>query len=610
VNWQHFRTFVWLRWRLRFNQLKRAGTVNAVILAMMAGTLVIIAAVLAVGLFLCGLFVLPEAPPLVLLYVWDGLILAFLFFWAVGLLTDLQRSEILSLDKFLHLPVSPAGAFLINYLSSLVSLNTVLFVPAMLALILALALARGAGLLLLVPLLAAFLLMVSAVTYQFQGWLASLMVNPRRRRTVIVIVTLVFVLVCQVPNLLNMAQPWKRQQRDVIAAQLRKMQDDLQHAFTAGQISAIQHQQELQRAHNEYLARIRELNEQTWNQVGDIAVLANALVPPGWLALGAMNLDEGRIVIPLLATLGLALIGTASLWRSYQTTVRLYRGEFSAGKRTAPAAAALALPAAREPGMLEKRLPGLSEQVSAIALAGLRGLLRAPEAKMMLLGPLIMIVIFGSMIWAGSTELPPAVRPLLAYGAMAMVLLSMGQVAGNQFGFDRSGFRVFVLCPARRRDILIGKNMAVAPLALSLGGLLALLVQVVYPVRFDYFLAALPQFVSMFLLFCLLANWMSILAPMPIAPGAFRPANPKGIPLLVHLGFTFLFPLALAPTLLPLAVELACEPWLGGVPICLILSVLECAAVIWLYHRLLDWQGDLLQAREQRILEIVTAKAE
>ncbi len=48
---------------------------------------------------------------------------------------------------------------------------------------------RGSLLLRVLPLLAAFLLMVTALTYQFQGWLASLMSNPRRRRTVIVMIT-------------------------------------------------------------------------------------------------------------------------------------------------------------------------------------------------------------------------------------------------------------------------------------------------------------------------------------------------------------------------------------------------------------------------------------
>ena len=48
-----------------------------------------------------------------------------------------------------------------------------------------------------------------------------------------------------------------------------------------------------------------------------------------------------------------------------------------------------------------------------------------------------------------------------------MILLTMIQLVGNQFGFDRSGFRVYVLCAAPRRDILLGKNLAVAPLALG-----------------------------------------------------------------------------------------------------------------------------------------------
>ena len=116
------------------------------------------------------------------------MVVAFLFFWMIGLLTELQRAEGLALDKFLHLPVSPAGAFLINYLSSLFSLTLIVFVPAMIGLI-----ARagrspmGPAMLLALPLLAAFVLAVTAVTYQFQGWLASLMTNPRRRRTVIVV---------------------------------------------------------------------------------------------------------------------------------------------------------------------------------------------------------------------------------------------------------------------------------------------------------------------------------------------------------------------------------------------------------------------------------------
>src|SRR5262249_9130943 len=138
----------------------------------------------------------------------DGIVVGFLFIWIIGLLADLQRSEVLSLEKFLHLPVSPAGAFLINYLSSLVNVRLIVFAPAMVGLAIGLTVSRCPWLLLSLPLLACFLLMVTALTNQFQGWLAAIMMNQRRRRAIIVFVTLGIVLIGQVPNLIvNVLRP-------------------------------------------------------------------------------------------------------------------------------------------------------------------------------------------------------------------------------------------------------------------------------------------------------------------------------------------------------------------------------------------------------------------
>src|SRR5207253_6153784 len=119
------------------------GLANTVVLAVLALLAVLAAAFLFAGSFLAGLLVLPQAPPAVLLYVWDGLVAAFLFCWTLGLLADLQRSEALALDKLLYLPVSPTGAFLLNYLSSLVSLSLALFLPAMAGLGLAQVFVKG-----------------------------------------------------------------------------------------------------------------------------------------------------------------------------------------------------------------------------------------------------------------------------------------------------------------------------------------------------------------------------------------------------------------------------------------------------------------------------------
>jgi hypothetical protein len=262
--------------------------------------------------------------------------------------------------------------------------------------------------------------------------------------------------------------------------------------------------------------------------------------------------------------------------------------------------------------LLERSLPGLSEHAAAIALAGFRALTRAPEAKMMLLTPVILLAVFGSMVLSRSANVPEMVRPLMATGAVAMVLLSMGQLVGNQFAFDRAGFRVFVLCAARRGDILLGKNLSFAPLALGLSAVAVVAVQVIYPMRLDHFLAAFPQAVSMYLLFCLPANWLSILAPLPIAAGTLRPQNPKVVPILLHFAFTLLLPAVWSPALLPLGVEYTLEHagLARGVPVYLGLSVAVCAAVVAVYRLVVMWQGGLLQAREQRILELVTTKAE
>src|SRR5262249_51863492 len=151
------------------------------------------------GSFALGLFAIPKANAVQLMYAWDGLIVAFLFFWCVGLLAELQRSDPLSLSKFMHLPVSPDGAFLINYLSSLARLSLIVFVPVMLGYCLALLWTKGVVMLPVLVLLAAFLFMVTALTYQLQGWLAALMSNPRRRRTVIVLATTLFILIVQLP---------------------------------------------------------------------------------------------------------------------------------------------------------------------------------------------------------------------------------------------------------------------------------------------------------------------------------------------------------------------------------------------------------------------------
>jgi hypothetical protein len=69
---------------------------------------------------------------------------------------------------------------------------------------------------------------------------------------------------------------------------------------------------------------------------------------------------------------------------------------------------------------------------------------------------------------------------------------------------------------------------------------------------------------------------------------------------LMIINFTFLFPLTQAATFLPLGAEAVLRflGWPAAAPIDFVLSLIECAMIVILYHFALHWQGTLFQARE------------
>src|SRR5579864_8419061 len=154
-----------------------------------------------VGALLGGIFGLSAAKPPVVMGVWLGLTVAFLFLWMLGLLNEIQRSESIDLQRLMHLPVALGQMFIVNYVASHLTLSIVVAVPAMMGLAVGLSISRSPAMLLLAPLALSTVLMVSAWTYLLRGWLATLMSNPRKRRTVIMGITLAFILLAQGPNL-------------------------------------------------------------------------------------------------------------------------------------------------------------------------------------------------------------------------------------------------------------------------------------------------------------------------------------------------------------------------------------------------------------------------
>ncbi|MCX7009251.1 MAG: hypothetical protein NTY53_18735 [Kiritimatiellaeota bacterium] len=194
---QHLRTLLWLRWRLTHNQWQRGGQISAIISLIVTISGVCLAVAGGVGGVLVGALAFAKATPLISMFVWDGIVAVFLFVWLLSLVTEIQRAETIDASRLMHLPVLLREVFFLNYVVSHVRLNLVIWVPTMFGLTLGLALARGVHMLWLVPLVLGFFFMITAWTYCLRGWLVALMVNPRRRRAVIMGVTMFFVVMAQ-----------------------------------------------------------------------------------------------------------------------------------------------------------------------------------------------------------------------------------------------------------------------------------------------------------------------------------------------------------------------------------------------------------------------------
>src|SRR5262249_59937782 len=131
----------------------------------------------------------------------------------------------------------------------------------------------------------------------------------------------------------------------------------------AGKLRPAEYERRERELMRDHRTRVGEQNRQAWEQAAQTTWIVNLVVPPGWLPLSATELAEGNPLPAVLGTLGLGLIGAASLGRSYRTTVRLYTGQFTAKKRR-PAATAPPATVAEAPRTLlvGRQLPSPSTQ--------------------------------------------------------------------------------------------------------------------------------------------------------------------------------------------------------------------------------------------------------
>ena len=120
MNRDQLKTILWLRWRLTRNQWRKGGNVGAAI----AGVVLVAGLILAAASFVGAI--------IVVMGVWLSLSAAFMFFWLIGLVSELQRSETIDLQRLMHLPVQLGQIFIVNYAASHLTMSIIVMVPAML----------------------------------------------------------------------------------------------------------------------------------------------------------------------------------------------------------------------------------------------------------------------------------------------------------------------------------------------------------------------------------------------------------------------------------------------------------------------------------------------
>lgn len=434
----------------------------------------------------------------------------------------------------------------------------------------------------MLPLVIGFVFMITSWIYCLRGWLVALMINPRRRRAIIAGVTVGFILLTQLPNLLVQATSDRARHRPRAAP---SASSDDEQSRTPSQ----------------------DKREQT---IPPLMLTAHKVVPFLWVGNGAMTLAAGDVQPAILATLGVFAIGTLGLGRAYRSTIRFYQGD-ETNKKTRPKAKARVVVGVRDDG--DRRLPGIPQEASTLARVFFRSLKRAPEVKMALGMNLMWLVMFGGMaLFKRSSTTSEIVKPFMATGAVAVTFFGMGQLMFNLFGFDRGGFRTLVLLPTRRQWILLGKNLALFPIAAAIGLVLLALVTIAVHPPATVVVATILQLPAAFLLLSMMGNLLSVLVPYRVAPGSMKPTKTRTTTTLLILLSHLLFPVTLVPIfLMPLSGLLfEWAGWASATTVNLIASAVLLAALVLCYRFSLPALGDLLERRERQVLDVVAHEVE
>jgi hypothetical protein len=568
---EHFRVLLWLRFTILRHTFTGGKALSFALMILVALFAFILAAGIGVGLFVLAINLESKAVSTVLL-ISDVCVLVFLFFWSFALLMELQRSEVIDFRKMLFLPVSLRMVFLLNYGVALFTPALLLFALPALGIIIGLTVSFGPRLLAAFPLAIMFYLMIGAWTYYVRGALAAIMENKRRRRLVVVGLTLAFVLAGQLPNLIQ----------SMVRSDSR-IAKSLEHAAS-------------------------KTIERTSRDGGGVEVnlsatgrIVHAAIPLAWLPYGIFAVVERRFIAAAGCFGGMGLLTALGLALGFRSTRRYYMGV----NVKAPPVKTVTSRSAKPP-LTARTLPIVDDDTSAMTMACFLSYLRLPSVYMMLIMPFVMGFVFLLMFMRqGSMPQGSAAPEWMLAAVTVWPFLNIGILIFNVFGTDGAGFRALILLPTERRKYFLAKHLALFPMAAGMSILFVVLASLILHMGALTLSIAFLQVVETYLLFCTAGNFMSVFFPYRISwegmrgQGRMSQANLMGFLIIPLTGILLL------PSLLCFYLDrvLAALGYASALPMGLPASIAMVGTTAIIYKFSLRRAGTLLLRREQRVLD-------
>jgi len=670
---QHFSAILFLQSRIVANRWSRESILGKVIVfvfysAISMGTIlaVLIGAISGFALY-------RNATSMdYALYAWNGLVFAFLLFWIIEISTELTRSDGVSMDRIMHLPISPSHVFSLNYILSLGNLPFIYFTCICMGLILGGSISRGPSVLLIAIPLLAYLLMITALTSHLRSILSAWVSNPKRRRLVMLLLPFVvgitmagvglsvsqftsYIARITKPNTHGVLPPPPTVLPDSTlppTAPLPSLDESLRDGNTDGNIARRIDESLPPESPSEVplgsapttvpaadtvpadtgpassASSFNELKGLLDTALGWLDLTA----PPFWFAACAESIPKSPWKSLCLVP-GMLAISAWSLRRNYATTLRYYQHGFgsdpgmskpntvatsspvvSQTRVSQTGSTAGPLESSRErTAWMERTFPMLDDTLSAIVAQTWISIWRAPEMKLQLMGPFIqpIILLFVMGYWKSSAN--PFLDTFLALGIAGFCLYTSSGFLGNLFGFDRSGFRAWVLSPIPRHRILNGRNIAYGIPAFAVSALTCVAIGIYWRIPLDKLFYSPLAILTFIPVFFLITNLQSILAPFGLPSGGIQPKRFNWRAVVMTLLLSTLMPTMFCLSLAPLGVEFLFSrfvPAMAAVPLALILAIPWALGSWSLYRALIVPLGKLLEHFELRVLDVVTSEVE